>query len=375
MTISKHEIQPQDKSANEAINQANGMIGDFITEALNSPNENEQIKGTLASYGLDRLTMKKQYEQARSVSLNAAQFTLDGILNRLIDHEKYTEMLSHRDCDSVEPSLGTYLRRLQQIDHRIKQLKDFFEAEYFKIDPELKVMPDYLREKIRSFQTQAPCVEKCQEQLLYATVLFSNPEHLSFLVYIPLKEIANAHNNSYLDLLLGREALRRAQDSASYVELATDLLMCKNVSYTQQTNRLEHEHDVGLNKKRLEKDIKSFITEQGEFHVKSQLIKAAIEQKLIGSDSLSPWTLGWTGSRSSITFAGKTFNVPRGIFELYQLVQSPKENMIQIKELISEKQNPIHSMYSFFHFVTGTSRSEETQETYAELNSILSREY
>lgn len=371
MTASKYETP----CSPEATKQVNSITGDFISEALNSADENEQIKGNLGSQSLARLAMKRQYTQAKTVSLSTAQRTINDILNNLAAHETYTDMLAHRDSDSFALTLKSFIRYLPEHRKKIRQLNAFFETEYFKLDPELKTMPPYLREKIRSYQTQEISLENCQEQLLYATVVFSTPELLSRMEHIPLKEIADAHNNSYLDLLIGREALRRAEISLSYVELATDLLMARDLSYSQHSSKLENKQDSGLNKKQLAADIKSFITKHGEFRVKCQLLKAAIERKLIGSDTLTPWTLGWTGSRSNITFDEKIFNVPQGIFELYQLVQFPKENEKQIKELISGKQTPAKKIYSFFRSMTGTSRSDDTQETYEELNSILVREY
>ncbi|MFJ1268553.1 hypothetical protein ACD661_08315 [Legionella lytica] len=371
MTVSKHETP----CSPEATKQVNDITADFIAEALNSADENEQIKGCLGSQSLARLGMKPQYTHAKTISLITAQLTLNDILSNLAEHEIYTNMLAHRNSDSFAPSLKSFIRYLPGHRDKIKQLNDFFETEYFKIDPELKVMPPYLRERIRSYQTLELHLEKCKEQLLYATVIFSSPELLSSMTHIPLKEIANAHNNSYLDLLIGREALRRAETSTSYVELATDLLMPRDISYSQPTSKLENEDESGLNKKQLATDIKSFVKKHGEFQVKCQLIKSAIERKLLSADTLTPWTLGWTGSRSTITFDEKNFNVPQGIFELYQLVQFPKENENKIKELISEKQPPVKKMHGFFRSMTGTTRSDETQETYEELNFILVHEY
>ena len=318
-------LPPNDKPT-DIIHNVNNMIKQTFDKALSSPDEFEQIKVTLAGHGWDRLHMQTHYEEAKAFSIGTAKFALDKILESLLEHEAYENKLS-KDIGKFPPHMQSYLNFLPETGRRINRLKDFFESEYFKIDPSQRDMPPYLREKIHLLKAKEASCFDCQNSLLQAIVLFSNPENRLSFTQDDLKMIANSHKHSYLNLLIGKFALREAESSIAYIEIATDLLIPEEPSHYERRNMvLENKKETALNNEALLKEIKTFVTTNDEFQVKCKLIKTKIESKLDRSHSMEPWGLGWMGSRYTLKYQGQNFNVPKGIHDLYMLVQSPDEN-------------------------------------------------
>ena len=87
----------------------------------------------------------------------------------------------------------------------------------------------------------------------------------------------------------------------------------------------------------------------------------------------TPWNLGWAGSRRSISYKGQTFQVPQGIYEVYKLASENTngDNYEKIQTIVKEKAESPDPVTNFFRTVVGCRQSEEVQDTYAELNTIV----
>lgn len=339
------------------------------------------------------LVLKKQYEEkVRNGTIELQKSYLKAYLLPLLNkkEELYKELEAEKNQANFREVLksNTFLEYHYFIPlrQRLDQFTSIAETDYFKINPELISMPEYLSEMIYSYKTHAQNfknatpdtrngawgaahIENCKKDLLYLQVYLAQPNLIECFSDIQLISIARTHNNSSINLLVGREALRRANQNIFYFDLATEMLSYADAK--EGVVSFESEIDKEKNNKALADEISQFKAQQTDSTYKCQLIKATIIVQLENSCGSTPWKLGWLGSRYKIEHEGEIYSVPQGIYELYHLADNAEQDIEQIQLLIAEKTTPVSPIYSFFSSILGNARSQETQKTYDEFKSIL----
>lgn len=333
------------------------------------------------------------YKKARKSSIQEEKRVLHSLVLFINQKSKLLDELEKQKNDANFPEkIKSFLDTwsFNPIHTRIKKFANFLHTEYFAIEPDLSVMPIHLSKLIRSYQEDLKsleglplkqldtCISKCKNDVLYLQIFLTHSNLIDRLSAEQLQLIALAHNYSFVNLLIGRKILEKAKKDFSYFLLATDLQMENELllltditdPYEQRVDIESHSDKIN-NSQFLVEEIRSFIIQETGSVVKCKIIKAKIELMLKQSVNLSPWRLGWAGSRYSIEYQGKTYSVPHGIYELYHMVNNPEQDFQDIRSLVAEKAVAVNPIYSFFSSIVGNARSKQTQETYKVLNSIV----
>ncbi|MFC3908940.1 hypothetical protein ACFORL_07605 [Legionella dresdenensis] len=353
---------------------------------LKQKNINETtIKSTLFKSAFVRLGMREGYEKSKKISHNTGMFMLDNCLEELNKQKQFLDLIEELSSlikevtelsgsEELNQQVSNYDYELSDSRYRISLIEDFFETEYFKLDPTQQTMPPYLREKIKSIQSSPFDNAQCFKSLFYTVVFLSTEDGIKQIPASTINSISQVHNHAFVDFLIGKAFLNQAKSNIIYFEKAVNLLL-KNSVETRTDCQKESEEDTVLFKEALSKEISAFVQTQKEPVVKCALIRAKIEDKLKNTLTSTPWALGWAGSRYSIELGGNRYSVPEGIYKLYYLTEEPEANYNQVQSLISQKVEKAGSVFSFFSRVLGNARSEQTQADYDEYNAIISKKF
>lgn len=96
-----------------------------------------------------------------------------------------------------------------------------------------------------------------------------------------------------------------------------------------------------------------------------------IQRILENAKQDKPWSLGWGGSKYCIQYDEKWYEVPKGVFKIYQILSKTGKTHVeleQIREILHTARGSANELGAFAQSVFGCARSDDTSLTYAALS-------